>query len=71
MQGPIDIWNKGYIIPLPNMGYLSSTNNYRDVTLTCIASKIYNLMLLNIIRPAVDIILGKNQNGFRTNILVL
>ena len=66
-QDPIDIWNKGCIIPLPKMGDLSSTNKYRGITLKCIAAKIYNLMLLNRIRPAVDIILRKNQNRFRTN----
>ena len=66
-QDPIDIWNKGCIIPLPKKGDLSSTNNYRDITLTYIAAKIYNLMLLHRIRPTVDIILRKNQNGFRTN----
>ena len=49
------------------MGDLSSTNNYRGITLTCIAANIYNIMLLNRIRPAVDIILRTNQNGFRTN----
>ena len=54
------------IIPLPKKGDLSSTNNYRGITLKCRAAKIYNLMLLNRIRPAVDIILRKNQNRFRT-----
>ena len=29
--------------------------------------QIYNLMLLNRIRPEIDPILRKNQNGFRTN----
>ena len=46
-QDPIDIWNKGCIIPLPNKGDLSSTNNYRGITLTFTAAKIYNLMLLH------------------------
>ena len=66
-QNTISIWNKGCIIPLPKKGDLTSTNNYRGITLTCIAAKIYNLMLLNRIRPEVDKILRKNQNGFRTN----
>ena len=43
------------------------TKNYRGITLTSIASKIYNLMLLNRIRPKIEDILRKNQNGFRTN----
>ena len=66
-QNTISIWNKGCIIPLPKKGDLTSTNNYRGITLTCIAAKIYNLMLLNRIRPEVVEILRKNQNGFRTN----
>ena len=44
-----------------------SQTNYRGITLTAIAAKIYNLMLLNRIRPEIDPILIKNQNGFRTN----
>ena len=55
------------IITLLKKGGLSSTNNYRGITLTCIAANIYNIMLLNRIRPVVDIILLKNQNGFITN----
>ena len=53
-QDPIDVWNKGCIIPLPKKGDLSSTNNYRDITLTCTDANIYNIMLLNRIRAAVD-----------------
>ena len=66
-QNTISIWNKGCIIPLLKKGDLTYTNNYRGITLTCIAAKIYNLMLLNRIRPEVDKILRKNQHGFRTN----
>ena len=43
------------------------TTNYRGITLTPIAAKIYNLMLLNKIRTEIDPILKKNQNGFRKN----
>ena len=45
---------------------LLSQKNYRGITLTPIAAKIYNLMLLNRIRPEIDPTLRKNQNGFRT-----
>ena len=41
--------------------------NYRGITLTAISAKIYNLLLLNRIRPKVDPILRRNQNGFRPN----
>ena len=40
-----------------------SQQNYRGITLTAIAAKIYNLMLLNRIRPEIDPILRKNQNA--------
>ena len=37
------------------------------ITLTAIAANIFNLILLNRIRPNVNPLLRKNQNGFRTN----
>ena len=43
-----------------------SQKNYRGITLTPIADKIYNMMLLNRKRPDIDPTLRKNQNGFRT-----
>ena len=66
-QDKIDKWRMGCIIPFPKKGNLSSTKNYRGITLTCISAKIYNLMFLNRIRPVLDPLLRKNQNGFRQN----
>ena len=40
-------------------------DNYRGISLSQIASKIYNRCLLNHIRPIIDTILRPNQNGFR------
>ena len=37
------------------------------MTLTSIAAKIYNALLQNYIEPKIDLILRKNQNGFRRN----
>ena len=65
-QEPIVSWTNGCILPFPNKGDLSITTNYREITLTEIAANIYNLMLLNRIRPEIDPIL-RNQNGFQTN----
>ena len=56
------------LIPFLTKGDLASPTNYRGITLTPIAAKTYNLMLLNGIRPKIDPLLRKNQNGFRTNI---
>ena len=41
--------------------------NYRGITLTSIADKIYNAVLLNRIEPKIEKILRTNQNGFRRN----
>ena len=58
---------KGCILPFPKKGDLGLANNYRGITLTSIAAKIYNALLCNRIEPKIDNILRKNQNGFRRN----
>ena len=63
----IDRWMKGYILPFPKKGDLGLANNYRGITLTSIAAKIYNALLRNCIEPKIDNILRKKQNGFRRN----
>ena len=61
-------WREGCIPPFPKKGNLSITKNYRGITLTSIAAKIFNLMILNRIRPEIDLKKSrKNQNGFRKN----
>ena len=66
-QNPIDRWMKGCIFPFPKKGDIGLANNYRGITLTSIAAKIYNALLQNRIEPKIDNILRKNQNGFRRN----
>ena len=58
---------KGCILPFPKKGDLGLAKNYRGITLTSIANKIYNALLRNRIEPKIDNILRKNQNGFRRN----
>ena len=58
---------KGCIFPLPKKGDLGLAKNYRCITLTSTATKIYNALLHNRIEPKIDNILRKNQNGFRRN----
>ena len=58
---------KGCILPFPKKGDLELAKNYRGITLTSIAAKIYNALLWNRIEPKIDNILRKNQNGFRRN----
>ena len=64
-QQPIERWTEGCILPFPKKGDLGLTLNYRGITLTAQAGKIYNLLLLYRIRPKMEPILRKNQNGFR------
>ena len=66
-QNPTDRWMKGCIIPFPKKGDLGLAKNYRGITLTSIAAKIYNALLRNHIEPKIDNILRKNQNGFQRN----
>ena len=69
-QNPIDRWMKGCILPklpFPKKGDLGLAKNYRGITLTSIAAKIYNALLRNRIEPEIDNILRKNPNGFRRN----
>ena len=64
-QHAIPQWTEGCILPFPKKGDLGSVSNYRGITLTHIAAKVYNSMLLNRIQPTMEKILRKNQNGFR------
>ena len=66
-QNPIDRWMKGCILPFPKKGDLGLAKNYRGITFTSIAVKIYNALLRNCIEPKIENILRKNQNGFRRN----
>ena len=58
---------KGCILPFPKKGDLGLAKNYRGITLTSIAAKIYNAQLRNRIEPKIENMLRKNQNGFRRN----
>ena len=58
---------KGCILPFPKKGDLRLAKNYRGITLTSIAAKIYNALQQNRIELKIDNILRKNQNGFRRN----
>ena len=66
-QNPIDSWMKGFIPHFPEKCDLRLAKNYRGITLTSIAAKIYNALLRNCIEPKIDNIFRKNQNGFRRN----
>ena len=54
-----------YIIPVSKSGHPTVTDNYRGISLTCIVAKMFNRMMLNRLRPAIDPLLRNNQDGFR------
>ena len=66
-QNRIERWMKGCILPFPKKGDIGLAKNYRGITLSSIAAKIYNALLWNRIEPKIDNILRKNQNGFWRN----
>ena len=60
-----EMWSLSHIIPVPKTGDLSKPDNYRGISLTCIIAKMFNRMILNRIRRAINSHLRDNQNGFR------
>ena len=66
-QNTIDKWTKECILPFSKKGDLGIAKNYRGITLTSIAAKIYNALLCNNIEPKIEKMLRKNQNGFLRN----
>ena len=58
-------WGLSGIVPIPKKGNLTITDNYRGISLTQVAAKTYNRLLLNRLRPVLDKVLRPNQNGFR------
>ena len=60
-------WSLSNISPIPKSGDLRQTDNYRGICLSSVIAKLYNRMILNRIRPAIDPHLRENQNGFREN----
>ena len=60
-------WGILKLVPVPKKGDLTKPDNYRGISLAQTASKIFNRLILNRIRPAIDKVLRPNQNGFREN----
>ena len=58
-------WGLSGIVPVPKKGDLTIPDNYRGISLSQTAAKVYNRLLLNRIRPEVEKILRPNQSGFR------
>ena len=60
-------WKEGYPIKLPKESDLSSCSNYRGITLLSIPGKVFNQVLLNRMKDAIDPQLLEQQAGFRKN----
>ncbi|CAH1244514.1 Hypp7329 [Branchiostoma lanceolatum] len=58
-------WGRAGIVPVPKKGNLTLPDNYRGISLTQVAAKVYNRLILNRLRPFIDKLLRPNQNGFR------
>ena len=51
---------KRCILPFPKKGDLRLAKNYKGITLTSIAAKMYNTLLRNRVEPKIDNIIRKN-----------
>ena len=62
---PCANWNiNSGIVPVPKQGNLTFCTNYRGLRFTQIAAKVYNRMILNIIRPVIHSLLCPTQMVF-------
>ena len=60
-----DQWKTSLIIPVPKKGDLTKTDSYRGIALTSIVSKTMHRMILNRMKPSLERVLRRHQNGFR------
>ncbi|XP_076452167.1 uncharacterized protein LOC143287768 [Babylonia areolata] len=60
-------WKEGYLIKLPKKGDLSNCANYRGITLLSVPGKVFNRILLERMKSAVNPLLRDQQAGFRQN----
>lgn len=60
-------WKESYIIKLPKKGDLSKCSNYRGITLLSVPGKVFNRVILERMKDAVDPHLRDQQAGFRKN----
>ena len=63
-QVPSD-WKEGFIVKLPKKGDLSQCKNYRGIMLLSTPGKIFNRIILDRMKTAVDELLRDHQAGFR------
>ena len=60
-------WREGYLIKLPKKGNLSNCSNYRGITLLSVRGKVFNRVILEIMKGEIDPWLRDQQDGFCPN----
>ncbi|GFR83528.1 retrovirus-related Pol polyprotein from type-1 retrotransposable element R2 [Elysia marginata] len=60
-------WREGIVIKLPKKGDLSNCNNYRGIMLLSVPGNVFNRVILERLKEAVDTLLRDQQAGFRKN----
>ncbi|CAH8665722.1 unnamed protein product, partial [Schistosoma curassoni] len=65
-QVPMD-WKEGHFVKIPKKGDLNKCENYRGITLLSVPGKVFDRVLLNRMKDAVDTQLRHQQAGFRKN----
>ncbi|VDP23871.1 unnamed protein product [Schistosoma margrebowiei] len=63
-QVPMD-WKEGHLVKITKEGDLSKCENYRGITLLSVPGKVFNRVLLNRMKDAVDAQLRNQQARFR------
>ena len=58
-------WKEGHIVKLPKKGNLQDCGNYRGITLLSVPAKIFNRIILERLKEALDKKLREEQAGFR------
>ncbi|PNF28690.1 hypothetical protein B7P43_G07879, partial [Cryptotermes secundus] len=58
-------WNLSTVCPIHKKGDVMVCSNYREISLLCIAYKIFSSILFNKLSPFVEGIIGDYQCGFR------
>ena len=60
-----DIWKAANVVPIFKKGSRDSPSNFRPVSLTCIACKLLEHIVLSNINQHLNVTLNPNQHGFR------
>ena len=58
-------WSEMNIVPVPKSGPLNKVTNYRGISMCPVITKVVNKLVLLRMRPSLETILRRNQNGFR------